>query len=44
MSDKALVRQLIAVLLFVAVGLLLAVAFFMLGLGVEFGRILGATG
>jgi hypothetical protein len=44
MSRKALVRQLKAVLLFVAIGLLLTAAFLMLGFGVEFGRILTATG
>jgi hypothetical protein len=36
-------RYLMAVLLFVAIGLLLTAAFFMLGFGVEFGRILSAT-
>jgi hypothetical protein len=44
MSGKSLVRQLAAVLLFVAIGLLLTAAFLMLGFGAEFGRILRATG
>jgi hypothetical protein len=40
-TDQA---HLVAVLLFVAIGLLLTAAFFILGFAVEFGRILAAAG